>query len=151
MNTVNYQSPSALLFLRHKISVTDSNLMIDKWLNNHPQKSREDLSKLLQSRKVIFKNDRLVDLPQLTLEEAKLLVQKIHQNSVLEVKDRWYKLKCYPQCFVGSELVDCLGKIKGIATEEAIALGQNLLEHKLIQHVCNDHEFKNEFLFYRFL
>ncbi len=35
--------------------------------------------------------------------------------------------------------------------EEAIAIGQNLLEHKLIQHVCNDHEFKNEFLFYRFL
>ena len=151
MNTINYESPSALLFRRHKVSVTDSNLMIERWLTNHPQASREDLSKLLQSRKVIFKNERLVDFPQLSLEEAKLLIQKIHQNNVLEIKDRWHKLKNYPQCFVGSELVDCLAKIKGIAMEEAIALGQNLLEHNLIQHVCNDHEFKNEFLFYRFL
>lgn len=93
----------------------------------------------------------MLDVPQLSLEEAKLLVQKIHQHHILEVKDHWHKLKNYPQCFVGSELVDCLTKIKGIATEKAIALGQNLLEHKLIQHVCNDHEFKNELLFYRFL
>lgn len=53
-------------------------------------------------------------------------------------------------CFISSELVSCLIENINILEAEAIAVGQSLLEHNLIRHVCDDHEFKNEFLFYRF-
>lgn len=38
----------------------------------------------------------------------------------------------------------------GLSQAEAIALGQRLIEEKWIHHVTDDHQFKNEYLFYRF-
>ena len=90
------------------------------------------------------------DLPQLSFAEAKQLVQELQSNPVFKIKDRRYRLIRYKQCFVGSELVDCLVKSRNITPEAAIALGQSLFKHNLIAHVCDDHEFENEFLFYRF-
>lgn len=150
MTTFDYQSPSAILILKHKLAFKDSNIIIDRWLAEHPQESRKTLSELLQSGKVIFKDNKLCDLPQLSAEEAQLLAQEIQSSQTFEVKDRWYNLKKYPQCFVGSELADWLKQNKHVLIEEAVALGQNLLKYGLIYHVHNDHDFKNEFLFYRF-
>lgn len=54
-------------------------------------------------------------------------------------------------CFIGSELVDWLVKT-GIASNRVVAtrIGQRLIDHHLIHHVCDDHGFKDEDLFYRF-
>ena len=150
MTNFDYQSPSAILILKHKLDFKDSNIIIDRWLANHPQESRKTLSELLQSGKVTFKDNKLCDLPQLSAEEAELLVQEIQNSQTLEVKDRWYNLKKYSQCFIGSELVDWFQQNKNVPIEEAIALGENLLKYRLIYHVHNDHNFKNDFLFYRF-
>ena len=150
MVNFDYQSPTAILILKHKLAFKDANITIDRWLANHPQESRQTLSELLQSGKVLFKDDKLCDLPQLSAKEAELLVQEIQNSQIFEVKDRWYNLKKYPQCFIGSELVDWFEQNKQVLTEEAVALGQNLLKYRLIYHVHNDHDFKNEFLFYRF-
>ena len=46
--------------------------------------------------------------------------------------------------------MDYLVNDQNCLVEEAIALGQNLLTHDLIWHVHQEHEFENEFLFYRF-
>jgi len=135
MSTINYQSPSAFLFLNHQISIQESNLIINKWLDNHPQESRATLSKLLKTKKVLFKNNQLLDLPQLSLEEGIQLVQEIQNDRQLEVKDRRYNLRNYPTCFIGSELVEFLIKSRNYLEEEAIAIGQNLLEHKLIRRL----------------
>ncbi len=150
MDTFNYQSPSAILILKHKLAFKDSNEIIDRWLVKHPQESRKTLSELLVSGKIIFRDNQLWDLPELSIEEAELLVQEIRNSQTLEVKNRWYNFKQYPECFIGSELVNWLEQNKNVLTEEAIALGQNLLKYRLIYHVHNDHDFKNEFLFYRF-
>ncbi|MEL6495853.1 MAG: hypothetical protein AAFQ41_12155 [Cyanobacteria bacterium J06623_7] len=149
MNAVNYQSPNIFLLLHHQISVNDANKMIEKWLQQHPQESRASLSKLLESEQVIVKHGRIQGLPRLSLTEATELVQELKKGSLV-VKDRQHNLSTYPQCFIGSELVDWLMTHRELLEAEAIALGQNLLEHDLISHVLRDHDFKNEFLFYQF-
>lgn len=150
MDNFDYHSPSAYLILQHKLGFQESNKIIERWLTDRPQESRQTLAKLLQSGKIIYKNDRLLDLPKLSSREADLLAKEIQEKQMLEIKDRRYKLKLYRQCFIGSELVDYLIKDKNITTAEAISLGQSLLERDLIYHVTNDHQFKNDYLFYRF-
>ena len=149
MDTIDYQSPNTFLFLHHQIAVNDANSMIYNWLKEHPQESRASLSKLLESRKVIVKQNKLYDLPRLSLAEASQLVVKIKEYKDLLIKDRQYRLNKYSQCFVGSELVDWLIEHQNLVEAEAIAVGQNLLEHNLIAHVHKQHDFKNEFLFYQ--
>jgi pyruvate/2-oxoglutarate dehydrogenase complex dihydrolipoamide dehydrogenase (E3) component len=69
----------------------------------------------------------------------------------VEIKDRRYRLKTYERCFVGGDAVDWLIE-SGIAADvdQAVALGNALLDEGVIHHVVRDHRFKNEELYYRF-
>lgn len=85
----------------------------------------------------------------------------------VKVADRRYRLKKYPECFVGSEAVDWLGKHYRIGREDAVALGDALAAHfglrraeattlgqsladlGLLRHVADAHPFADDFLFYR--
>ncbi|CAB5107649.1 Mercuric ion reductase (EC [Olavius algarvensis associated proteobacterium Delta 3] len=73
---------------------------------------------------------------------------------VLDIGDRKYGIppKTYPKCFVGSEAVDKLVE-EGIASheEDAVRIGNMMLNAGVIHHVLDAHAFKNEHLFYRFL
>ena len=73
---------------------------------------------------------------------------------VLDIRDRKYGIppKKYPKCFVGSEAVEKLVD-EGIASheEDAIRIGNMMLNAGVIHHVLDAHAFKNENLFYRFL
>jgi predicted ATPase len=70
----------------------------------------------------------------------------------LNVKDRFYKLKKYQNCFVGSEAVDFMVQAKlASSREDALALGKQLMEnYDLFYHVRRAHHFKDEYIFYRF-
>jgi len=69
----------------------------------------------------------------------------------VRVRDRMYHFKVYPKCFVGFEAAKWLVKNKYVdSTEEAEYLGTMLVTSGLIFHVCDDHEFKAQYLFYRF-
>ena len=69
----------------------------------------------------------------------------------VEIKDRRYRLKTYGSCFLGSDAVSWLVS-SGVAADvdQAVALGNALLDEGIIHHVVRDHRFKNEPLFYRF-
>mmetsp|Transcript_30418 Transcript_30418/g.50532 ORF Transcript_30418/g.50532 Transcript_30418/m.50532 type:complete len:291 (+) Transcript_30418:161-1033(+) len=70
----------------------------------------------------------------------------------VKVSDRTYRLKSYKQCFIGSEAVDYLVESGATLTrEDAVEIGKAFMEMRLFEHVCRDHEFKDEYLFYRFL
>ena len=150
MNKSNNFTPSTMLYFRYKLDIAQSLSIIKEWLENNPQKSEDDLSQLIRSGSVIFKNEKLYSLPKLSRSQADVLAREIKGAEGVEIKNRLYHLTPYKQCFVGSELVDWLIDHKQVVKEEAIALGQDLLEHDIISHVCNDHDFKNDFLFYRF-
>ena len=73
---------------------------------------------------------------------------------VLDIRDRKYGFpsKTYPKCFVGSEAVAQL-VAEGIANDEedAVHIGNMMLNAGVFHHVLDAHPFKNEALFYRFL
>jgi pyruvate/2-oxoglutarate dehydrogenase complex dihydrolipoamide dehydrogenase (E3) component len=78
----------------------------------------------------------------------------VRLKRVLDIRDRKYGFpsKTYRKCFVGSEAVAQLIK-EGIAVDEedAVRIGNMLLNAGSIHHVLDAHPFKNEELFYRFL
>lgn len=69
----------------------------------------------------------------------------------LTIKDRYYHLKRYHVCFVGSEAIDWF-LANGFASsrEEGIQLGQSLLDADLVHHVVDEHNFEDRELYYRF-
>lgn len=68
----------------------------------------------------------------------------------VEIKTRRYKLKLYQRCFLGNEAVDWIVETIKVSRADAVKIGQKMLEKGLINHVTNDHQFKDESLFYRF-
>jgi pyruvate/2-oxoglutarate dehydrogenase complex dihydrolipoamide dehydrogenase (E3) component len=75
-------------------------------------------------------------------------------KQLFDIQDRTYGFpsKRYPKCFVGSEAVAQLVK-EGIAldAEDAVRIGNLLLDAGVFHHVLDEHPFKNEKLFYRFI
>ncbi|XP_064625824.1 DEP domain-containing mTOR-interacting protein-like [Lineus longissimus] len=67
------------------------------------------------------------------------------------IRDRRYHLRHFTSCFVGSECIDWLVQ-QGEAQSREVALAamQLLVDHNIVHHVCDDHPFKDEYLFYRF-
>ena len=51
---------------------------------------------------------------------------------------------------MGSEAVSWLIQHEKATLAEAIAIGQLMIEQNIIHHVLDEHDFKNEPLFYRF-
>jgi len=87
------------------------------------------------------------DVPLERLQHA-----AFHLKSNVEVKDRRFLLKVYPNCFVGREAVTLLvTKGHAMDRDEAVRMGVAMQsELGLFEHVTGDHVFKDEELFYRF-
>ena len=65
---------------------------------------------------------------------------------------RSWRLKKYPHCFVGQEAVRVLIANEFAESEsQAVSFMNQLVNLKVIEHVENDHNFKNAYLFYTFL
>ena len=76
-----------------------------------------------------------------------------HVKRVLDIRDRKYGLpqKTYKNCFVGNEAVKKLVE-EDIAgdEEDAVRIGNMLLNAGVFHHVQDAHPFENKYLFYRF-
>eukprot|EP00759_Apiculatamorpha_spiralis_P013642 PhF_6_TR20469/c0_g1_i1/m.29443 len=73
-------------------------------------------------------------------------------HAMVNIKDRSYHMRTYPRCFVGSELVTAIlrnTEYGATTRSEAVYLGNQLLQSGVIAHVCKEHNFKDEYLFYR--
>ncbi|MEM1238941.1 MAG: mechanosensitive ion channel domain-containing protein [Cyanobacteria bacterium P01_H01_bin.26] len=78
------------------------------------------------------------------------LVKQMRSSGGLDIQKRRFRLGVYPSCFVGSEAVTWLAKTQNATREEAIRMGQALVEKGIFHHVTDEHPFKDEYLFYRF-
>lgn len=67
----------------------------------------------------------------------------------LQIADRSYRGKDYPQCFIGSEAVTWMVDRFGITVGEAEATGQRLLDLGVLRHVLDEHDFSDANLYYR--
>jgi len=70
-------------------------------------------------------------------------------TQLLDVKDRRWRLREFAQCFVGREAVDTISRRYACRREEAVAVGQALVELGLVFHVVHEHPFRDDDLFYR--
>ncbi len=136
-----------LLVMRYSLDTYRSFSAINDWLSRHPQQSINELYNLLSRGRVILRRGILFALNR---REIEALALRMHSEQGVEIQDRWYRLILYRQCFIGSQAVQWLMNNENLKREEAILLGQILIEEKIIHHVLDQHDFKNEFLFYRF-
>ncbi len=68
----------------------------------------------------------------------------------VDIKGRMYRLKTFPDTFLGTDAVAFLMRSENVAEKEALKLGNLLIREKVFHHVCDDHLLENKALFYRF-
>jgi|GEM_PF-908255 len=68
----------------------------------------------------------------------------------VEIRTRRYKLKLFQRCFLGNEAVDWIVEQTKVSRPNAVKIGQTMLDKGLFHHVLDEHQFKDENLFYRF-
>lgn len=100
-----------------------------------------------QNDQVKIKELKNMPVSEIDLEE---LVGQMRNVGGIRIEDRRYKLKTYSRCFVGSEAVVWLMRNLKLSKQDAIRLGQRLIDAKWIHHVVDDHPFEDDYLFYRF-
>ncbi|XP_068675817.1 1-phosphatidylinositol 3-phosphate 5-kinase-like [Montipora foliosa] len=85
------------------------------------------------------------------IENISLKLRAATNDGGLAIKDRYYHLRKYHACFVGSEAIDWF-IANGYASSrlEGVKLGQDLLDADLVHHVVDEHNFEDKALFYRF-
>lgn len=95
---------------------------------------------------------KLKELKDYTANEIDLkeLVTRMRDIGGVRIGDRQYNLTTYHNCFVGTEAVLWFIQTLNVSIDEAIRLGQRLIDEKWIHHVVDEHDFENEYLFYRF-
>ncbi|XP_062578609.1 DEP domain-containing mTOR-interacting protein-like [Saccostrea cucullata] len=72
-------------------------------------------------------------------------------NGVGLIRDRKYRLRSYKSCFQGNETVDWLVRSRRCDDRvSAVRIMRTLQKWAFFHHVCDDHKFKDEMLFYRF-
>ncbi|MEL6224141.1 MAG: mechanosensitive ion channel domain-containing protein [Cyanobacteria bacterium J06627_8] len=102
------------------------------------------LSDLLECSLLIRQKGDLVD------SEIDALVEQMRGPEGIEIKDRRYRLRTFSNCFVGNEAVQWLMQYQKATHEEALRIGQLLVEKGIFHHVTDEHTFEDAYLFYRF-
>lgn len=100
-----------------------------------------------KTAKIVGETDPLDFIKEIDLED---LVAQMRSVGGIKIKDRQHHFRTYKQCIVGSEVCEYLINNLELSVEQAIGLGQRLIDEKWIHHVVDRHQFKNEPLFYRF-
>lgn len=94
-------------------------------------------------------NARLVADAEASGIDLSALAFRMQRSGGVDIKDRRYRLRIYPECFVASEGVTWLARALRVPRETAVAIGQALQSAGLIYHVAKAQPFADEELFFR--
>ena len=120
-------------------------VMISGWEKaaGHDKDQSQNSSMLQQYKKSCFGDD--------IITESEFQQWRHILESEIDIKDRKYHFRTYSNSFLGIDAVNCLSNyIPGGREEEAIAVGNNLIEYGIIRHVVDEHWLKPKDLFYTF-
>ncbi|KAI3842319.1 hypothetical protein MKW98_026109 [Papaver atlanticum] len=84
-----------------------------------------------------------------TVDEQATIIKKMKET--ISVKDRFYKMRRFTNCFLGSEAVDFLSEDQYMERKEAIEFGQQLAKKYFFRHVLDENVFEDGNHLYRFL
>ncbi len=88
----------------------------------------------------------LVDWQELPLDDVRAQMREPRDG--VRVGDRSWRLKTYKNVFVGNEAVDYLVERYPLSREGATQLCQELQDQGWLQHVKNEHRFRDDHLFF---
>ncbi|CAL9751534.1 unnamed protein product [Musa acuminata subsp. burmannicoides] len=83
------------------------------------------------------------------VDELASVVRKMKESIIL--KDRFYKMRRFSNCFLGSEAVDFLSDDQYLEREEAVEFGRKLVSQHFFRHVLDENIFEDGNHLYRFL
>ncbi|GFY96493.1 electron carrier/ protein disulfide oxidoreductase [Actinidia rufa] len=83
------------------------------------------------------------------IDELAIVARKMKES--IPVKDRFYKMRRFTNCVLGSEAVDFLSEDKYLERKEAVEFGRKLASKFFFQHVLDEHVFEDGNHLYRFL
>ncbi len=93
---------------------------------------------------------RTVPAPARGALDIDALIERMRAPGGLDIRDRRHRLSVYPNCFVGAEAVGWLMQSLDLTRDEAVRLGQTLVERRIVHHVLDEHPFRDGTYFYRF-
>jgi potassium-dependent mechanosensitive channel len=96
--------------------------------------------------------DTIEGFDRAAISEVQLvqLVSRMRGDRGVPLSDRRYWFRTYRDCFVGREAVDWMTMELDLSRDEAIDLGQLLVEKGLVHHVLDEHGFEDGSFFYGF-
>ncbi|KAF8377265.1 hypothetical protein HHK36_030640 [Tetracentron sinense] len=83
------------------------------------------------------------------VDELAVIVRKMRESIV--VKDRFYKMRRFTNCFLGTEAVDFLAEDQYLEREEAVEFGRKLASKYFFRHVLDENVLEDGNHLYRFL
>lgn len=86
--------------------------------------------------------------PRLDALDLRTVVEQ--WRGAVPIRDRRYRGALYPRCFTGAEAAAWMRQALALSENEAMTLGERLLELFVIHHVFDEHHFCNRPFFYRF-
>ncbi|MEM7064310.1 MAG: hypothetical protein AAF572_14235 [Cyanobacteria bacterium P01_B01_bin.77] len=140
----------AVVYLNLKIPYGEARTLVSEWDKRFPQYDYQMLAQWILAGDMSYAYGKLTLARYTDPEDLAQLVAQMRGTGGVVIKDRRYKLKIYPKCFVGSEAVQWLMLNFNLTLDDAIRIGQRMLERKIIHHVVDEQDFKNDYLFYRF-
>ncbi|KAL5982054.1 hypothetical protein ACLOJK_016123 [Asimina triloba] len=84
-----------------------------------------------------------------TVDELAIIVRKMRES--ITVKDRFYKMRRFTNCFLGSEAVDFFSEDQYFERDEAVEFGRKLAKKYFFKHVLEENVFEDSNELYRFL
>ncbi|MGB3613881.1 MAG: mechanosensitive ion channel domain-containing protein [Elainellaceae cyanobacterium] len=109
-----------------------------------PMDVLDDLSDLADCSLLIRQQESLSE------SDIRELVVEMRSTGGIDRRDRRYHLRLFKQCFVGSEAVTWLVQTQKTTREQAVTIGQMLVDRCIVHHVTDEHPFIDDYLFYRF-
>ena len=117
------------------------------WMEDNKYKSKIIPGSSKSSSKALADSSDKANVQRISVRQLAL---EMRSEQGVEIKTRRHRLKLYQRSFLGNEAVDWIVKKVKVSREDAIALGQKMLDKEIFKHVNNDYPFKDEPLFYRF-
>ncbi len=124
------------------------------WMQNNQYKSDIIETSIKDSAPPTFQSPPASSSKKSTSSSNRISIRQLamamRSEGGVDIKTRRYKLKLFQRCFLGNEAVDWMVKNAKISREDAVNLGQKMIEKGILHHVLDEHQFKDEDLFYRF-
>jgi hypothetical protein len=100
----------------------------------------------LESRNEVLKTVAAIEALGIDLASV---ARRMGRSGGVDIRDRSYHLKNYPECFVASEGVDWLAKAFAVSVGDAVQIGRAMQASGLIYHVAREQNFEHEYYFFR--